>query len=151
MVALQKQALATTKHELELLEGLCRDEKLSFSHKRKTENSFELSLNILSFNDVFLALKFKTLALKNTSLSARGSHFVENGYPSRFVFFYYPTPPKNFQKYAQGHAQVACVQTSPISFVARGKVPFPRATKEIGDVCTQAMLRSLRTKILIGP
>ena len=29
--------------------------------------------------------------------------------------------------------QVACVQTSPISFV-----PFPRATKEIGDVCTQA-------------
>ena len=34
----------------------------------------------------------------------------------------------------------ACVQTSPISFVARGKgtFPFPRATKEIGDVCTQA-------------
>ena len=30
----------------------------------------------------------------------------------------------------------ACVQTSPISFVARGT--FPRATKEIGDVCTQA-------------
>ena len=29
--------------------------------------------------------------------------------------------------------QVACVQTSPISFV-----PFPRATKEIGDVCKQA-------------
>ena len=29
---------------------------------------------------------------------------------------------------------VACVQTSPISFVARG------ATKEIGDVCTQAIL-----------
>ena len=28
----------------------------------------------------------------------------------------------------------ACVQTSPISFV-----PFPRATKEIGDVCTQAI------------
>ena len=27
---------------------------------------------------------------------------------------------------------IACVQTSPISFVARG-------TKEIGDVCTQAM------------
>ena len=33
---------------------------------------------------------------------------------------------------------VACVQTSPISFVARGKGTFPRATKEIGDVCTQA-------------
>ena len=32
---------------------------------------------------------------------------------------------------------LACVQTSPISFVAR--VPFPRATKEIGDDCTQAM------------
>ena len=32
----------------------------------------------------------------------------------------------------------ACVQTSPISFVARGKGTFPRATKEIGDVCTQA-------------
>ena len=28
---------------------------------------------------------------------------------------------------------IACVQTSPISFVA-----FPRAAKEIGDVCTQA-------------
>ena len=32
----------------------------------------------------------------------------------------------------------ACLQTSPISFVARGKGPFPRATKEIRDVCTQA-------------
>ena len=31
--------------------------------------------------------------------------------------------------------QVACVQTSPISFV-------PRATKEIGDVCTQAKLQA---------
>ena len=32
---------------------------------------------------------------------------------------------------------VVCVQRSPISFSARGKgnVPFPRATKEIGDVC----------------
>ena len=30
----------------------------------------------------------------------------------------------------------ACVQTSPISFVARGN--FPRATKEIGDVWSQA-------------
>ena len=32
-------------------------------------------------------------------------------------------------------ATFACVQTSPISFVARGKgnVPFPHATKEIGD------------------
>ena len=35
-------------------------------------------------------------------------------------------------------AVVACVQTSPISFVGRGKVPFLRATNEIGDVCTQA-------------
>ena len=41
---------------------------------------------------------------------------------------------------------LACVQTSPISFVAREKgplhaekVPFPRAPKEIGDVCTQAI------------
>ena len=36
---------------------------------------------------------------------------------------------------------IACVQTYPISFVARGKrkvVPFPRATKEIRDVCTRA-------------
>ena len=31
---------------------------------------------------------------------------------------------------------VACVQTSPISFVARGK-----GTKEIGDVCTEATLQ----------
>ena len=33
------------------------------------------------------------------------------------------------------------MQTSPNSFVAGGKgkrVPFPRATKELGDVCTQA-------------
>ena len=37
---------------------------------------------------------------------------------------------------ASGH--VACVQTSPISFVARGEGTFSRATKEIGDVCTQA-------------
>ena len=29
----------------------------------------------------------------------------------------------------------ACVQTSPISFVG----PFPRAPKEVGDVCTQAI------------
>ena len=37
---------------------------------------------------------------------------------------------------------IACVQTSPISFVARGKgtFPFPHAAKEIGDVCTQAMV-----------
>ena len=33
---------------------------------------------------------------------------------------------------------LACVQTSPISFVAE-KGPFPRAPKEIGDVCTQAI------------
>ena len=37
--------------------------------------------------------------------------------------------------------QVACVQTSPISFVARGK-----GTKEIGDVCTQAIARRPRIK-----
>ena len=43
----------------------------------------------------------------------------------------------------QSLALVACVQTSPISFVARGKVPFPRATKEIGDVCTQAIALAL--------
>ena len=35
---------------------------------------------------------------------------------------------------------LACVQTSPFSFVARGKGTFPHATKEIGDVCTQASL-----------
>ena len=33
---------------------------------------------------------------------------------------------------------IACMQTSPISFVAL-LFPFPRATKEIGDVCTQAI------------
>ena len=41
-------------------------------------------------------------------------------------------------------AKFACEQTSPISFVARAKVPFPRATKEIGDVYTQASLNKLR-------
>ena len=40
---------------------------------------------------------------------------------------------------------LACVQTSPISFVARGKgttslFRVPRATKEIGDVCAQAIV-----------
>ena len=40
---------------------------------------------------------------------------------------------------------IACVQTSPISFVARGKgttslFRVPRATKEIGDVCAQAIV-----------
>ena len=44
-------------------------------------------------------------------------------------------------------ATIACVQTSPISFAACGKgnVPFPRATKEIGDVCTQAIATSTST------
>ena len=36
----------------------------------------------------------------------------------------------------------ACVQISPISLVAHGKVPFPPSTKEIGDVFTQAILFS---------
>jgi len=35
---------------------------------------------------------------------------------------------------------VACVQTSAISFVS-----FPRATKEIGDVCTQANVFAYRS------
>ena len=35
----------------------------------------------------------------------------------------------------------ACVQTSPISFVA---------TKEIGDVCTQAMERCVALKIVVA-
>ena len=35
---------------------------------------------------------------------------------------------------------VACVQTSPISFVARGNGPFSASTKEIGDVYTQAIV-----------
>ena len=38
--------------------------------------------------------------------------------------------------------RLACVQTSPISFVARGKGTFARATKVIGDVCSQANLAS---------
>ena len=38
-------------------------------------------------------------------------------------------------KFTQRLRYFACVQTSPISFDAR--VPFPRATKEIGDVFTQ--------------
>ena len=41
---------------------------------------------------------------------------------------------------------LACVQTSPISF---GKVPFPRATKEIGDVCTQVIVHLEYKQILI--
>ena len=32
---------------------------------------------------------------------------------------------------------IACMQTSPISFVARG-------TKEIGDVCTQAKMHTIQ-------
>ena len=41
----------------------------------------------------------------------------------------------NFNFYLTATICLACVQTSPISFV-----PFPRATKEIGDVCTQATI-----------
>ena len=44
-------------------------------------------------------------------------------------------------KLKSNQVDLACVQTSPISFVARGK--GTRATKEIGDVCTQA--RSTRS------
>ena len=33
--------------------------------------------------------------------------------------------------------RMACVQKSPISFVARGKVTFPREAKERGDFCMQ--------------
>ena len=40
------------------------------------------------------------------------------------------------------YQSIAYVQTSPISFV----VPFPRATKEIGDVCTQAIKARLLPK-----
>ena len=36
--------------------------------------------------------------------------------------------------------RLACVHTSPISFVARGKGTVAHATKEIGDVCSQAIL-----------
>ena len=39
------------------------------------------------------------------------------------------------------HFWLACAQTSPISFVV------PRATKEIGDVCTQANLWREMTQI----
>ena len=44
------------------------------------------------------------------------------------------------QKLLEVEVGIACVQTSPISFVARGKgtFPFPHAAKEIGDLCTQA-------------
>jgi len=64
LVAFQKQALATTKHELEFL-GLCRDEKLSFSHKTKTENSFELSFAIFVFQRYIFSLKIQNVGLEN--------------------------------------------------------------------------------------
>ena len=40
--------------------------------------------------------------------------------------------------YSSATHALACVQTSPISFVSRGEGPFPRAMKEIGDAYTHA-------------
>ena len=54
------------ENKVEFLEGRFLDEKLPFLHKKKAEQSFELSLSIfLSFNCVFLTLKCRTLVLKH--------------------------------------------------------------------------------------
>ena len=68
-----------------------------FPTKRKLKILLSFLLPFLSFNDVFLALKFKTLALKTTSLSARDSHFVENGYPHDSFSFTTQLPLKTFK------------------------------------------------------
>ena len=44
--------------------------------------------------------------------------------------------------YSSATHALACVQTSPISFVSRGEGPFPRATKEIGDACNACACHS---------
>ena len=59
-------ALRREENKVEFLERRFLDEKLPFLHKRKAENSFELSLSIfLSFNGVLLSLKCRTLVLKH--------------------------------------------------------------------------------------
>ena len=58
--------LRREENKVEFLEGRFLDEKLPFLHKKKAEQSFELSLSIfLSFNGVFLSLKCITLVLKH--------------------------------------------------------------------------------------
>ena len=67
MVAFQNRPeIRREENKVEFLEGLFLDEKLPFLHKKKAEHSAELSLSIfLSFNDVFLSLKCRTLVLKH--------------------------------------------------------------------------------------
>ena len=61
-----RDALRREENKVEFLEGRFLDEKLPFLHKKKAEQSFELSLFIfLSFNGVFLTVKCRTLVLKH--------------------------------------------------------------------------------------
>ena len=55
--------LRPEENKVEFCEGRFLDNKLSFLHRKKTEQSFEISLSIFCFNGVFLTLKCRTLAL----------------------------------------------------------------------------------------
>ena len=63
-----------------------------------------------------------------------------------FGIDWYNLPTTNNDKRTFVACCVACVQTFPLLHAEKGRlrnavanrVPFPRATKEIGDVCTQA-------------
>lgn len=56
---------STGHHGLKFLEGLFRNEKLSTSHKTKTENSLELSFAIFVFQRCIFSLKIQNVGLEN--------------------------------------------------------------------------------------
>ena len=56
---------STGHHGLKFLEGLFRNEKLSTSHKTKTENSLALSFAIFVFQRCIFSLKIQNVGLEN--------------------------------------------------------------------------------------
>ena len=56
---------STGHHGLRFLEGLFRNEKLSTSHKTKTENSLALSFSIFVFQRCIFSLKIQNVGLEN--------------------------------------------------------------------------------------
>ena len=89
---------STGHHGLRFLEGLFCNEKPSTSHKTKTENSLALSFAIFVFQRCIFSLKIQNVGLENHLI-------VRARQPFCWKWISFNT--KTFQKYAQGHAQVA--------------------------------------------
>ena len=77
------RALRHEENKFEFLEGRFLDEKLPFLHKKNTEHSLNFLLSIFFLLTVYLNIEMQNSGLKTTTCWSRGSHFVENGYPSR--------------------------------------------------------------------